>query len=197
MGRPHVFSNCRPLHSRCPFLTLLCQLGSASGVIGASESMAGTGVGRCIALAVHGSRAERHGGEAPPWPLLGLGDSPAGIWSRTENRMCWTPEQSSALSTRGELFTPSPQVRRQGPWSPSQSRFCVGPKATSNTFHVSGTHIQVPGIYSKVLWCAHCPRGPQSQGGGPRALRGLVSSRDLAVALPRKKRVLEPTSLCT
>ena len=28
---------------------------------------------------------------------------------------------------------------------------------------------QVQEFYSKVLWCAHCPRGPQSQGGGPRA----------------------------
>lgn len=37
---------------------------------------------------------------------------------------------------------------------------------------------QVQEFYSKVLWCAHCPRGPQSQGGGPRAPREPgVSSR--------------------
>ena len=97
MGAPCP-SSCPPLHSRCPFLTLLCQLGSASGVIGASESMAGTRWAGVSFLLCMGTRQKRHGGEASPWPLLGLGDSPARIWSRTENRMCWTRGQSSALS---------------------------------------------------------------------------------------------------
>lgn len=104
-GCPHVVSNCPPLRSRCPFLTLLCQLGSASGVMGASKSMAGTRWAGVSFLLCMGTRQKRHGGEASPWPLLGLGDSPARIWSRTENRMCWTPGQSSALSTGGESFS--------------------------------------------------------------------------------------------
>lgn len=104
-GRPHVLSNCHPLCSGCPFLTLLCQLGSASGVMVASESMAGTRWAGALLLLCMGTGQKRHGGEASPWPLLGLGGSPARIWSRTENRMCWTPGQSSALSTRGESFS--------------------------------------------------------------------------------------------
>lgn len=46
---------------------------------------------------------------------------------------------------------------------------------------------QVQEFYSKVLWCAHCPRGPQSQGGGPRALRepGVFSRPGCGIAEER------------